>query len=138
MQKPFWKEKKLEEMTTKEWESLCDNCALCCHIRLEDEDTGELVQTNVACKYLDLDSCKCSDYENRCTNVPDCIKVTPKNIPQLQWMPHSCAYRLLSEGRDLEDWHPLVSGSPESVHKSGISFKGEIISEADFDINSLL
>lgn len=133
MTKPFWKEKTLEQMTTQEWESLCDGCALCCHIRLEDEDTGELVQTNISCKYLDLGTCKCTDYQNRSINVPDCIKVTAKNIPQLHWMPESCAYRLLSEGRELYDWHPLVSGDPESVHKAGISFLGEIVSEEDIE-----
>jgi len=131
--KPFWEAKKLTEMTTKEWESLCDGCALCCHIRLEDEDTGELVQTNVACRYLELESCQCSDYTNRCINVPDCIKVTPDNIPQLHWMPHSCAYRLLSEGQPLYDWHPLISGDRMSVHKAGISFLGEIVSEDDVE-----
>ncbi len=133
MTKPFWKEKKLTEMNDAEWESLCDGCALCCHIRLEDEDTGELVQTNVACKYLDLETCKCGDYANRCTNVPDCLKVTPENIPQLHWMPQSCAYRLLSEGRDLYDWHPLISGNKNSVHESGISFLGEIVSEDELE-----
>lgn len=133
MSEQFWKTKKLTEMTTDEWESLCDGCALCCHIRLEDEDTGELVQTNIACRYLNLENCKCGDYANRCINVPDCIKVTPENIPQLHWMPHSCAYRLLSEGRDLYDWHHLISGDKNSVHTAGISFLGEIISEDEVE-----
>lgn len=134
MKSDFWKHTKLEDMTTPEWESLCDRCGLCCLIRLEDEDTSELVQTNIACKYLNLNDCSCGDYKNRTVNVPDCLKVTPEIIPNLHWMPHSCAYRLLSEGRELEDWHPLVSGRLESVHeKGGSSFMGDMISEADID-----
>jgi uncharacterized cysteine cluster protein YcgN (CxxCxxCC family) len=138
MQKPFWKEKKLQEMTTPEWESLCDGCALCCLIRLEDEDTGEIVQSNIACRYLDMETCKCTDYANRTKNVPDCWKITPENLDQIYWMPETCAYRLLYEGKELYDWHPLISGDPESVHKHHISHKGEMVSEDDCDLDELL
>lgn len=137
MQNQFWKNKKLEEMTTDEWESLCDGCALCCLIRLEDEDTGEMVQSNIACKYLDQETCKCTDYANRKTNVPDCWKITPENIHQIYWMPDTCAYRLVYEGRDLYDWHPLVTGDKNSTHKAGISHIGEMVSEEDVDMDDL-
>jgi uncharacterized cysteine cluster protein YcgN (CxxCxxCC family) len=138
MQKRFWETKTLKEMNTKEWESLCDGCALCCLISLEDEDTGERVESNVSCQYLDLGTCKCTDYANRRTNVPDCWKITPENIDQLYWMPDSCAYRLLNEGKKLFDWHPLISGDPNTVHTCGPSLKGEMVSEDDVDMDELL
>lgn len=137
MKKQFWKEKKLEEMTTDEWESLCDGCGLCCLIRLEDEDTGEIVQSNIACKYLDLETCRCTDYANRKTNVPDCWKITPKNIDKIYWMPETCAYRLIYEGKKLYKWHPLISGDKNSTHKAGISYIGEMVSENDADIDNI-
>jgi uncharacterized cysteine cluster protein YcgN (CxxCxxCC family) len=116
-------------MTPQEWESLCDGCGLCCLIRFEDEETGEVIPTRVACKLLDQGSCRCKDYANRKLHVPDCIKLTPGNIEALRWMPKSCAYRRLHEGRDLAWWHPLVSGDPESVHRAGVSIRGQTISE---------
>jgi hypothetical protein len=119
-------------MSPDEWESLCDGCGLCCLIRLEDEDTGEIVLSNMACKYLDLNTCKCTDYNNRVTNVPDCWKITPENIDKIYWMPDTCAYRLIYEGKDLYDWHHLISRDKELVHKKGISFKGEMVSEEDY------
>jgi uncharacterized cysteine cluster protein YcgN (CxxCxxCC family) len=131
--KPFWRSKTLEQMTPAEWESLCDGCGLCCLIRFEDEDTGEIIPTRVACKLFDDKLCRCSDYENRKAHVPDCIKLTPGNIEDLLWMPKSCAYRRLHEGRDLAWWHPLVSGDPETVHKAGVSIRGQTISEASLD-----
>ncbi len=131
--RPFWEYKLLEEMTVAEWESLCDGCGLCCVIRFEDEDTGEVIPTRVACKLFDAQLCRCSDYENRKTHVPDCIKLTPHNIDALPWMPKSCAYRRLWEGRGLADWHPLVSGDPESVHAAGVSIRGQTISEDVLD-----
>ncbi len=116
-------------MTAGEWESLCDGCGKCCLNKLEFEDTGEIAFTNVACKLLDLHSCRCSDYRNRRKFVPDCVKLSPRNIEKIQWMPSSCAYRLLSEGKSLFDWHPLISGDPESVHKAGISMRGRAVPE---------
>jgi uncharacterized cysteine cluster protein YcgN (CxxCxxCC family) len=128
--KPFWQTKTLDQMTPAEWESLCDGCGLCCLIRFEDEDTGEIIPTRVACKLFDGQLCRCSDYAGRKKHVPDCIKLTPGNIEDLLWMPKSCAYRRLHEGRDLAWWHPLVSGDPESVHDAGVSIRGQTISEA--------
>ncbi|MFN4288949.1 MAG: YcgN family cysteine cluster protein [Brevundimonas sp.] len=126
---PFWRTKTLAEMTPSEWESLCDGCGLCCLVRFEDEDTGEVIPTRVHCRLFDAALCRCSDYANRKVHVPDCIKLTPGNIEALEWMPPSCAYRRLHEGRDLAPWHPLVSGDPESVHRAGVSIRGQTISE---------
>ncbi len=127
--KPFWKTKTLKEMTKDEWESLCDGCGLCCLVKLENIDTSEIFVTNVACKYLDPKTCRCSDYKNRQKNVPDCISLTPKKVSTLNWLPNTCAYRLIDEGKDLYLWHHLISGDKETVHKAGISKKGTIVSE---------
>jgi uncharacterized protein len=127
--RPFWETKSLEEMTAREWESLCDGCGLCCLIRFEDEDTGEIIPTRVHCKLFDSESCACSNYADRKRHVPDCIKLTPQNVDTLKWMPLSCAYRRVNEGRGLADWHPLISGDPESVHRAGVSIRGETVSE---------
>jgi uncharacterized cysteine cluster protein YcgN (CxxCxxCC family) len=129
-QKPFWETKTLSQMTAAEWESLCDGCGLCCLIRFEDEESGEVVPTRVHCRLFDGQLCRCSNYAERKTYVPDCIKLTPGNIDDLLWMPLSCAYRRLHEGRGLASWHPLVSGDPESVHRAGVSIRGQTISEA--------
>ena len=127
--KPFWEVKTLAEMTPQEWESLCDGCGRCCLIRFEDEVTGEVIPTRVACRLLDIGACRCSDYANRKVHVPDCIKLTPWNVADLKWMPLSCGYRRLHEGRGLAAWHPLVSGDPDSVVRAGVSVKGQLISE---------
>ena len=131
--KPFWQTKRLEQMTVQEWESLCDGCGLCCLVRFEDDDTGEVIPTRVSCRLFDDKLCRCSNYENRKKHAPDCIKLTPHNIDALPWMPKSCAYRRLHEGRDLAAWHPLVSGDPESVHRAGVSVRGETINERELD-----
>jgi uncharacterized protein len=127
--RPFWETKSLGEMSPSEWESLCDGCGLCCLVRFEDEETGEIIPTRVHCKLFDPDACRCVDYENRKQHVPDCIKLTPGNIDDLGWMPRSCAYRRLNEGRRLAHWHPLLTGDPESVHRAGVSVRGQTICE---------
>jgi uncharacterized cysteine cluster protein YcgN (CxxCxxCC family) len=130
---PFWKTKTLAEMTGPEWESLCDGCGRCCLHKLEDADTGEILQTNVACRLLDTEACRCSRYAERERLVPDCLILTPGNVAGLHWMPVTCAYRRVAEGRDLDWWHPLVSGDPDTVHRAGISMRGKVISERDAD-----
>lgn len=129
--RPFWHRKTLRHMTETEWESLCDGCGKCCLNKLQDEDTGALAFTNVACNLLDPDSCRCRDYENRWDHVPDCVKLVPAMVHRLTWLPSTCAYRLLAEGQDLPDWHPLVSGDPESVHRAGVSVRGRVILERE-------
>lgn len=129
-EKPFWEAKTLEAMTASEWESLCDGCGLCCLIRFEDEDTGEIIPTRVSCRLFDGAACRCSDYADRHRYVPDCIKLTPHNIEGLQWMPPSCAYRRLHEGKTLPAWHPLMTGDPDSTHKAGVSVRNQTISES--------
>ncbi|WOJ90793.1 YcgN family cysteine cluster protein [Methylocapsa polymorpha] len=125
-EKPFWKEKPLDALTPAEWESLCDGCGRCCLVKLEDEDSGEIHFTDIACKLLDAQKCRCSDYARRRRRVHDCIKLTPATVRSLTWLPPSCAYRLIAEGRDLAWWHPLVSGSASSVHEAGVSVQGRV------------
>jgi hypothetical protein len=131
--RPFWETTRLQDMTRAQWESLCDGCGKCCLYKLEDIDTGDLVFTNVACRLLDHETCRCGDYANRSTVVPDCLTLDMENVGKLRWMPSTCAYRLLHEGKPLEPWHPLVSGNPDSVHWAGISIRGRCISEDDAD-----
>jgi uncharacterized protein len=126
---PFWRRKKLSQMSRAEWESLCDGCAKCCLVKLEYEDTGQVDHTDIACRLLDTESCRCGDYPNRQKLVPDCLALTAKSVRRLRWLPSTCAYRLVNEGRDLYWWHPLVSGDPQSVHEAGISVRGRVVSE---------
>jgi uncharacterized cysteine cluster protein YcgN (CxxCxxCC family) len=126
---PFWKQKSLKDMSLDEWESLCDGCARCCLHKLEEEDTGQVYYTEVACSLLDIGSCHCKDYVNRTLLISDCVELTATNLSGLKWLPPSCAYRLLYEGKDLYWWHPLVSGDPDTVHQAGISVRGRAIAE---------
>ena len=129
MAKPFWKTKKMEDMTRREWESLCDGCGRCCLNKLEDSRTLKITFTKVACKLLDTESCRCSDYKNRQSKVPDCISLTPEVLPTMNCLPPTCAYHLVSKGKDLYWWHPLVSGNKKTVHEAGISVAGKVESE---------
>ncbi len=126
MTQPFWKTKTLEEMTPPEWEALCDGCGKCCLSKLEDEDTGEIYFTSVGCRLFNAQSCRCGDYVNRLDKVPDCIGLTPANVRTISWLPRTCAYRLVAEGKELHAWHPLVSGDPNSVHSAGVSMRGRV------------
>jgi hypothetical protein len=130
---PFWKRKSLEEMTRKEWESLCDGCAKCCLVKFEDEETGALAYTNLHCKLLDGSTCQCSDYRNRKKYVPDCVQLTPELLATVDWLPDTCAYRLVQDGKDLPDWHHLVCGDRERIHAEGHSVRGKTVSEATVD-----
>ena len=128
----FWERKPLSKLNPKEWEALCDGCGKCCLNKLEDEDTGEVALTRVACRLLDDQTCACAHYENRHQFVPDCIVLKPENLDShAYWMPQTCAYRLLWEGKPLFDWHPLISGDPETVHVVGLSVRGLTVSEFD-------
>lgn len=121
---PFWRTKALEEMTSVEWESLCDGCGRCCLVKLEDQETAEVHLTRLACRLLDHATCRCSDYENRFEKVHDCIKIDAAKVREIDWLPPTCGYRLVAEGRDLFWWHPLISGDPETVHQAGVSVRG--------------
>lgn len=126
---PFWRSKRLDELSEQEWESLCDGCGLCCLHKLEDEDSGCVYYTRIACKLLDPKTCRCRDYARRLEKVPDCLSLTPDQAASFQWLPRTCAYRLVAEGKDLPRWHHLVCGDPQAVHRAGISLAGQILSE---------
>lgn len=126
---PFWKSKTLAQMNQTEWESLCDGCARCCLEKLEDDETGQVHYTNLVCRYLDQNKCQCTDYQHRSELVAHCISLKPEHASEFKWLPDTCAYRLLAEGKNLHWWHPLVSGSADTVHEAGISVRGKCVSE---------
>ncbi|MEJ2364632.1 MAG: YcgN family cysteine cluster protein [Deltaproteobacteria bacterium] len=126
---PFWKTKPLEELTPEEWEALCDGCGRCCLHKVEYKDTGETFYTNVACHLLDTWLCRCVSYEERFSLVPTCLLMTPQKAAELAWLPPTCGYRRLALGMDLDWWHPLVSGNPDTVHQAGISVRGKVLPE---------
>ncbi len=129
MDGPFWITKPLDRMTSAEWESLCDGCGRCCLHKLRDDETQELSFTNVSCRLLDGETCRCKQYETRQAKVPDCVTLTPDTLGDIDWLPPTCAYRRLAEGKSLAWWHPLVSGDPDSVHAAGISVRGRAVNE---------
>ena len=130
----FWEGRKLSDLTRPEWEALCDGCGKCCLNKLEDEDTGEVALTRVACRLLDDATCLCSRYANRHDFVPECIVLTPRTLKaNMYWLPQTCAYRLMAEGRPLHDWHPLISGDPDSPHRAGVTMRGNTVSEVTVD-----
>ena len=128
---PFWRRKSLAQMSAAEWESLCDGCGRCCLNKLEEEDTGRIYYTSVVCRLFDVESCRCKDYPNRQTWVEDCMRLTPENVPETPWLPPTCGYRLVAEGKDLYWWHPLVSGDPGTVHAAGVSVRGRVSASED-------
>jgi uncharacterized protein len=133
----FWRRKRLAEMTRAEWESLCDGCGRCCLLKLEEETSGRVHYTDVACRLLDLQTCRCTDYRDRARFVPGCVVLGPDRLDALAWMPSSCAYRLLHEGRELPWWHPLVSGTRRTVHAAGISVRHKVLAEGEVDPDEL-
>lgn len=135
--KAFWREKRLVELSDSEWESLCDGCAKCCLNKLEDEDTGDIYYTRVACQLLDIKRCQCTDYANRCERVPDCIDLRQLPEDQYGWLPSTCAYRLVAEGKDLPHWHPLKTDQPQLLHKASASVRGRAIPESRADMDDL-
>lgn len=131
----FWEKKPLDKLTQQEWEALCDGCGKCCLNKLEDEDTGQVALTRVACRLLDDSTCRCSQYDIRHHFIPECIVLKPDNLDtHAYWMPQTCAYRLLWEGKPLFDWHPLISGTAESVHEAGVSVRDMTVSEFEVPI----
>lgn len=134
---PFWQTKTLTEMSEEEWESLCDGCAQCCQLKFKVADRPEFVMTPVVCKLLDTETCRCLSYENRHNLVPDCVEISPTNVDSLYWLPDSCAYRLIAEGKSLYDWHPLIAGDSQKMRDLGVSVANRAISERDIHLDDL-
>lgn len=135
IEEQFWKTKDMHKMTSEEWESLCDGCARCCVYKTEDEETGEVEYLPIACPLLDLETCRCTNYENRQQLESDCVKITPENINELSWLPDTCAYKLIAAGKDLPTWHPLVTGDSESTKNMGMSVRNRVVHASDIQFN---
>ena len=133
----FWKGKTLEQLSPEEWEALCDGCGQCCLYKLEDEESGDLYLTNVVCRFLDHKSCQCRVYKERHQAVPTCVQLTPQNVLELKWIPPTCAYKLIAEGRELPAWHPLICGERQSLQKSEFFVGDRVISETEVDMDDL-
>ena len=131
MEERFWETKTLEELDADEWEALCDGCAQCCRLRYQDSDTAPVVTTTLVCSQLDLTSRRCTNYPRRHELVPNCVELTPDTARAFDWLPETCAYRRLAQGLPLEDWHPLISGTVDSVVKAGVSVAGQVVSATD-------
>ena len=133
MTKAFWETTPLADMTRQQWESLCDGCAKCCLQKLEDVDTQEVFFTNVVCRLLDEEACRCTNYEQRSVLVPNCVTLSLADLADPYWLPMTCAYRLLAEGNPLPSWHPLISGDADSVYRAGHSIRGRVVCETEAD-----
>jgi len=125
----FWETKSFDKLNREEWEALCDGCGRCCLLKIEDKDNGDLFYTNVVCEFHDSEHCRCTAYQHRSSLVPDCIKVTPELARDEKWLPDTCAYRLLAERKSLFDWHPLITGDPDSIHQADLSVRDKVVSE---------
>lgn len=136
-QRPFWKEKSLHEMTPAEWEALCSRCGICCLNRFRDGKTGKVFFTRIACRFLNLDRCICTVYGKPFHTMPSCGKITAGNVHKLRWLPATCGYRSVAEGRDLQWWHPLISGDPDTVHEAGVSIRNKAVSERSIALREL-
>ena len=125
----FWMTKELDQLNQNEWESICDGCGNCCMVKIQNEETGQIETTTVSCKFLDIKTCRCMIYDERLLSKSDCIKLSPENIKKYTWLPETCAYRRLSEGKSLDWWHPLISGDHKAIHQEGISVRDRAVSE---------
>ncbi len=137
MMKPFWEDRRLDQLTPAQWEALCDGCGRCCLQKLKHPTTAKVDYTSVACRLLDLETCRCTAYPERRRLVRECLELKPARIPGMSWLPKTCAYRLIAQGKPLPEWHPLISGDPQSIHRAGISVRHKAVSETEIDPDQL-